>query len=209
MSLSCDLSAVRGDFRIAARFVSPGRVVAVEGPSGAGKSTLLHALAGLIPVERAVFAIDGAPVVDTSAGLTPTPALRRLGYVFQDARLFPHLTVAGNIAFGSRFAAQSVALEPILDLLGLTRLMGRWPRTLSGGETRRVAVARALASAPRMLLLDEPFAGLDAGRRAELIPHLIRLKAETALPMLLVSHDPRDAEALADDRVTMIDGRIG
>lgn len=209
MSLTCDVAAVRGGFQVEARFRSGGRVVAIEGPSGAGKTTLLQAIAGLIAVERAVFAVDGGPVVDTPAGLAPPPHRRRLGYVFQDARLFPHLTVARNIAFGSRFAAEAVKMGPILDLLGLSALMHRWPRSLSGGEKRRVAVARALASAPRMLLLDEPFAGLDAARRAELIPYLLRLKSETALPMLLVSHDPRDAEALADDRVAMIDGRVG
>lgn len=208
MSLSCDIVATRGGFRVEARFDSVARVVAVEGPSGAGKTTLLHAVAGLIPVERGRFTIDREPVIDTAAGVVPPAHHRRIGYVFQDARLFSHLTVAANIAFGDR-RADPAAIRPIVDLLDLGPLLHRWPRNLSGGEARRVAVARALASNPRLLLLDEPFAGLDPARRDELIPYLMALKAETRLPMLLVSHDPRDAAALADDRVEMRDGRIG
>lgn len=209
MSLTCDIAAERGGFRIEARFESPARMLAVQGASGAGKTTLLHAIAGLVPVQRARLAIDGVAVVDTAAGLSPPPHRRGIGYVFQDMRLFPHLTVAGNIAFGRRFAADAPEVGPILTLLDLEPLAGRWVRNLSGGEARRVAIARALATGPRLLLLDEPFAGLDARRRDELIPYLAALRDTTATPILLVSHDPRDADRLAEDRVEMIDGRIG
>ncbi len=209
MSLGCDIAAERGGFRIEARFETPARILAIEGLSGAGKTTLLHAIAGLIPVERARFEVSGEPLVDTARGLAPPPHARGVGYVFQDIRLFPHLTVAANIGFGRRFAAQPVEIAPILALLDLEALADRWVRNLSGGEARRVAIARALASGPRLLLLDEPFAGLDARRRDELIPCLIALRERTALPMLLVSHDPRDADRLAEDRVEMVAGRIG
>jgi len=209
VSLVCDIAAERGGFRIDARFQSRARVLAVQGASGAGKTTLLHAIAGLIPVERARFAIDGGAVMDTAAGLSPMPHRRGIGYVFQDMRLFPHLTVAGNIAFGRRFAADPPEIGPILALLDLELLADRWVRNLSGGEARRVAIARALATGPRLLLLDEPFSGLDARRRDELIPYLAALRDTTATPILLVSHDPGDADRLAEDRVEMIAGRIG
>lgn len=208
MTIRCEIVASRGDFRIEARFDSAARIVAVEGASGAGKTTLLHAIAGLIPVETGRFVVDGETILDAASGQIPAPHRRRIGYVFQDARLFPHLTVADNIEYGRRFAGRPVHIAPILRLLGLEPLLGRWTRNLSGGEVRRVAIARALASDPRLLLLDEPFAGLDGPRRDELIPWLAALRDETALPMLLVSHDPRDADRLADDRVVMVDGRI-
>ena len=208
MTIRCEIVASRGDFRIEARFDSAARIVAVEGASGAGKTTLLHAIAGLIPVETGRLVVDGETILDAASGQTPAPHRRRIGYVFQDARLFPHLTVAANIDYGRRFSGRPIEIAPILRLLGLEPLLGRWTRNLSGGEVRRVAIARALASDPRLLLLDEPFAGLDGPRRDELIPWLAALRDETALPMLLVSHDPRDADRLADDRVEMVDGRI-
>jgi molybdate transport system ATP-binding protein len=208
VTIRCEIVANRGDFRIEARFESGARIVAVEGASGAGKTTLLHAIAGLIPVETGRFVVDGETILDAGSGQMPPPHRRRIGYVFQDARLFPHLTVAENIDYGRRFAGRSLEIGPILNLLGLEPLLGRWTRNLSGGEVRRVAIARALASDPRLLLLDEPFAGLDGPRRDELLPWLAALRDETALPMLLVSHDPRDAGRLADDRVVMVDGRI-
>jgi hypothetical protein len=141
VSLSCDVVAERGGFRLEARFAGAARVLAVEGPSGAGKTSLLHAIAGLIPVERAVVSVDGRALVD-AAGVAPGAHLRRIGYVFQDARLFPHLTVAGNIAFPRRGRPLPAGVQALIDLLDLGPLLGRWPRNLSGGETRRVAVAR-------------------------------------------------------------------
>ncbi len=208
MSLSLDIEAERGGFTLNARFDSAARVVTVQGPSGAGKTTLLHAVAGLIPVTRARVLAGRDTVVDTDAGRSPPSHRRGVGYVFQDVRLFPHLSVAANIAYGRRFAEAPADIDPLVDLLDLRPLLTRWTRNLSGGEARRVALARALATGPRLLLLDEPFAGLDARRRDELLPYLVALRDRTALPMLLVSHDPRDADALAQDRVEIVEGRL-
>ncbi len=207
MTVSVSVSVRRGDFALDFAFACDARIIAVEGPSGAGKTTLLHAVAGLIPVETATVSIDGEPLVDTEAGLAPPTHRRRVGYVFQDARLFPHLTVADNVGFGRRFAASPMSVEAALDLVDMAGMGDRWPATLSGGEGQRVAIARALCADPRILLLDEPFAGLDAPRRSALTAYLLRLRERTRLPMLLVSHDPRDVEGLAEDRVAMRDGR--
>jgi molybdate transport system ATP-binding protein len=207
MSVAFRIKASRGAFDLDFAFAGAARVVAVEGPSGAGKTTLLKGLAGLIPVQSARLEIDGRPVIDTEADLSPAPHRRRIGFVFQDARLFPHLTVADNVAFGRPYADSPMAVADALALVGLEDFGDRWPRSLSGGEMRRVAIARALCTAPQILFLDEPFSGLDAARRADLTPWLIRLRDETGLPMLLVSHDPRDIEALAQDSVHIRSGR--
>lgn len=207
MSLAFHVRAERGDFSLDFGFSSSVRAIAVEGRSGAGKTTLLQGLAGLVPVSSASLSIDGRPLVDTTAGLSPHAHRRRIGFVFQDARLFPHLSVADNVAFGRRFATDPMRVEDALALLDLEGFEGRWPRSLSGGEARRVAIARVLCSEPQILFLDEPFAGLDGARRDALAPYLRRLRDETRLPILLVSHDPRDIEALADDSVRIVDGR--
>ncbi|CAN5165353.1 molybdenum ABC transporter ATP-binding protein [soil metagenome] len=206
MSVSFHVRAHRGEFALDFAFSTDARVIAVEGASGAGKTTLLKGLAGLIPVTSAQLEIDGRIIAETIAGFSPPPHQRRIGFVFQDARLFPHLTVADNVAFGRRYAEDPMTVEAALALVGLDGMANRWPRSLSGGEARRVAIARALCTSPQMLFLDEPFSGLDAGRRADLTPYLVRLR-EVGLPMLLVSHDPRDIEALAEVRVEMRSGR--
>jgi len=203
VSLACRLKARRGDFVVEAAFATDRQVLALTGPSGAGKTTVLNVIAGLIPAERLDLTVDGRPLVDTRTGLNPPAHRRRIGYVFQDGRLFPHLSVAQNIAFGRRYAAAPVPVEPILALLDLQNLAERRPATLSGGEMRRVSIARALSARPALLLLDEPFAGLDARRRGALIPYLLRLRDEAGLPMILVSHDPRDVGEIAQAVVEM------
>lgn len=208
MSLACRLKARRGDFVVEAAFATDRQVLALTGPSGAGKTTVLNVIAGLIPAERLDLTVGGRRIVATDAGLNPPACRRRIGYVFQDGRLFPHLSVAQNIAFGRRYAAAPIPVEPILALLDLQTLTERRPATLSGGEMRRVAIARALCADPALLLLDEPFAGLDARRRAALIPYLLRLRDEARLPMILVSHDPRDIEAITQAAVAMEAGRV-
>lgn len=207
MSLSLSVEARRGDFDVDVAFASDRRALVIEGPSGAGKTTLLYALAGLIPSGRAELSIDGVSLLPAVSG-RPAPRGRRIGFVFQDMRLFPHMTVEANIGFGRRYAPDSMPVAEAMELLDLRGLERRWPAGLSGGEARRVAIARALCSDPAMLFLDEPFAGLDAGRRADLLPYLIRLRDEVGLPMLLVSHDPRDGEALALDGFRMEGGRL-
>lgn len=208
MSIDCRLVATRGNFTVDAAFRTERKVLALVGPSGAGKTTLLHALAGLLAPRRLRLALDDRAVIDTDGGLNPPAHRRRIGYVFQDGRLFPHMSVGDNIAFGRRFARDPLAVAPILELLDLQGLERRWPASLSGGEMRRVAIARALCSDPRLLLLDEPFTGLDAGRRAALIPYLLRLRDQGRTPMILVSHDPRDIDAIAEEIVRMEAGRI-
>jgi len=208
VSITCAIVANRGGFQIDVDCESSARVIGITGVSGAGKTTLLHAAAGLIPVEQAQLIVDGTTVVDTGIGLASPPHLRGIGYVFQDARLFPHLNVADNIAYGVRFAANGRDPGPLIDLLGIGHLLQRWPRNLSGGEARRVATARALATGPRLLLLDEPFSGLDQARRAELIPYLVALTQEIEVAILVVSHQAADLDALGADQLVMDAGRI-
>ena len=165
-------------------------------------------MAGLVPVEAARVAVDQAFLVDTDRALSPPVHARRIGYVFQDTRLFPHLRVSDNITYGRRFATSRVDLDPVIERLGIEHLLGRWTRNLSGGEARRVAIARALAADPRLLLLDEPFSGLDADRRADLIPWLVALTQDIKATVLIISHDASDLQALGADRIVMAGGRI-
>ncbi len=193
-------------------FAAPGGVTAVFGPSGAGKTTILNAIAGLLRPCGGRITLDGTTLTDTARSTFLPPHRRRIGYVFQDGRLFPHLTVAGNLDYASRFAGRRASARPdraaIVDLLGLGPLLTRRPATLSGGERSRVAMARAVLSAPRLLLLDEPFAALDAARRAEVLPYLERLRDATGLPMVLVSHDRAEVARLASHVVLLSGGRV-
>ena len=205
MSLAFHVRARRGDFDLDVAFASPARAIGLVGPSGAGKTTLLQGLAGLTPVKTARLTIDDELVVDTEAGLAPPPHRRSVGYVFQEGRLFPHLQVGTNVGFARPYVADPMSVGDALRLVDLEGFERRWPSTLSGGEMRRAAIARALVARPRLLLLDEPFSGLDHARRAALIPHLLRLREE--VPMIVVSHDPRDVEALCQDVVVIAAGR--
>lgn len=208
MSLSGQVRARRGGFRIDVAFESRSRIVGIQGSSGAGKTTVLHALAGLVPVERARLVVDEVAIVDTDAALDPPTHVRRVGYVFQDVRLFPHLSVADNIAYGARFAGRRRDIAPVVEVLGIASLLNRWTRNLSGGEARRVAIARTLAADPRLLLLDEPFSGLDPARRADLIPWLVALSKAIDVTILVVSHDAADLDALEADRFTIHGGLL-
>jgi molybdate transport system ATP-binding protein len=188
----------------------PG-VTALFGVSGAGKSTVVNAIAGTFRPREGRIAIGGRTVLDTAAGVVVPASARRTGYVFQDARLFPHMSVEDNIRFGWRRAADRASeaeIARIVALLGLEHLLARRPRMLSGGEKGRVALARALLASPRILLLDEPLAALDAQRRAEVLPYLERLRDEAGLPMLYVSHSLEEVARLADDIVVLRDGRV-
>lgn len=207
MSLAFHIRARRGDFDLDVAFTSSARAIGLIGPSGAGKTTLLQGLAGLTPVETARLVIDGGAVVDTAAGLAPPPHRRAVGYVFQEGRLFPHLRVGGNVGFARPYVADAMTVADALRLVDLEGGEHRWPATLSGGEMRRAAIARALVARPRLLLLDEPFAGLDQARKDALIPHLLRLREEQAAPMIVVSHDPRDVEVLCHDVLAVANGR--
>ena len=188
----------------------PG-VTALFGVSGSGKTTIVNAIAGTFRPREGRIVIGGRTVLDMRAGVFVPASARRAGYVFQDARLFPHMSVADNIRFGWRRApekASEAEIARIVDLLGLEHLLARRPRALSGGEKGRVALARALLSSPQILLLDEPLAALDAQRRAEVLPYLERLRDEAGLPMLYVSHSLEEVARLADDIVVVRDGRV-
>jgi molybdate transport system ATP-binding protein len=212
--LAVDAEVSRGGFTLAVSFAAePGQVVGILGPNGAGKSTLLSVVAGLNPVSAGRITLAGDVMDDASTGAFVEAAGRPVGYVFQNYRLFPHLTVADNVAFSPRArgmgrqTAQSAA-SLWLSRLGLADLADRKPAQLSGGQAQRVALARALAGQPRLLLLDEPLSALDAGTRLDVQAELKRHLAEFAGPCLLVTHDPLEALVLADRLIVLEQGRI-
>ncbi len=202
----------RDGFAIEASFTAPADgVTALFGPSGCGKSTILAAVAGLLRPQAGRVALEGAVLLDTARRIALPPERRRCGLVFQDARLFPHLSVETNLRYGLRRAprdATGPGLEEVVALLGLAPLLPRRPGGLSGGERQRVALGRALLSRPRLLLMDEPLAALDAARRAEVLPFLARLRAVARIPVLYVTHALEEVDALADRLVLLEAGRV-
>ncbi|WP_152600009.1 ATP-binding cassette domain-containing protein [Noviluteimonas dokdonensis] len=195
-----DVDLVRGAFKRTVRFESNQRVIALVGRSGAGKTSLLHAIAGLVRPARGYIAIGGRCLFDASTRVDEPAHHRRIGYVFQDARLFPHLDVRGNLRYGAPRGRgdERFVFDHIVELLGIGDLLTRNIDGLSGGEAQRVAIGRALLSQPELLLLDEPLSMLDPERKAELLPWLQRLRDEVALPMVWVSHSQEDTARLAD-----------
>ena len=186
-------------------------VTAVFGPSGAGKTSLLEAVAGLRHPQRGRIVLSGRVLDDAAAGVRVPPRQRAVGYVTQDDSLFPHLSVAGNLRYGSgRGVARKAQLgeDRIVDTLGLASLLDRRPATLSGGERRRVALGRALLSAPEILLLDEPLSGLDRPLKERVLEHLLKVKAAFPLPILYVTHEAAEVAALADEVVVLDAGHL-
>jgi molybdate transport system ATP-binding protein len=210
MSLDIDIAHDVGGFRLEARFACAGGLTALFGRSGAGKTMLVNAIAGLIRPQRARIVSQGRVLVDTQAGIFVPPHRRHIGYVFQDARLFPHLNVRANLLFGRFFARRhdEIGFGQIVDLLGIGHLLQRRPGALSGGEKQRIAIGRALLSRPELLLMDEPLAALDAPRKDEILPYLERLRDELALPIVYVSHAIPEVTRLADSVVLLSDGRV-
>jgi molybdate transport system ATP-binding protein len=200
----------RGTFELDAQFElpTPG-VVALFGRSGCGKSTLVNVIAGLLKADSGWVALDDAVLLDTALRIDVLPERRRIGYVFQDARLFPHLSVAANLRYGQRRAQAPsfVSIDLVADLLDLGALMSRRTHQLSGGERQRVAIGRALLSQPNLLLLDEPLASLDASRREEVLPYLETLRDQLSIPMVYVSHDFDEVLRLATHLVLMESGK--
>jgi molybdate transport system ATP-binding protein len=195
-----------GERRVALALVSDAPLTALVGPSGIGKTTVLNCIAGLLRPGRGRIAVGGNVLFDSVAGIHLPPERRRAGYVFQDARLFPHLRVDANLRYGERLAPVGqrwIGHDEVVAFLGIEALLGRWPATLSGGETRRVAIGRALLSGPRFLLLDEPFASLDPARAATLMELVERIRDELKIPILLVSHDRAEVARLAGRVVTL------
>jgi molybdate transport system ATP-binding protein len=212
MSISIQLCHDFGGFALDAQFEIPKPgITALFGPSGSGKTTIVNAIAGLLKPQQARIVIGGETVLDTRARIAVPPRLRRIGYVFQDSRLFPHMNVESNLRFGwrrSAMRADESEFSRIVSLLGLEPLLARRPLKLSGGEKSRVALGRALLSSPRLLLLDEPLSALDGARKAEIMPYLERLRDEAKLPMLYVSHSLDEVARLADDVIVLQNGRV-
>ena len=197
--LELSLRLQLADFPLVFEHSTAARTLAIVGPSGAGKTSVLEAIAGLREVESARIVVNGKQLE------TLPPEQRRIGYVPQDAALFPHLTARGNIRFGLR---DQRAYEEAVKLLELEPLLDRKPRELSGGERQRVALARALATVPELLLLDEPLASLDAPLKQRVLPYLLSVRDRSGLPLLYVSHDPKEAAAMAEECVVIERGRI-
>lgn len=173
------------------------RLIALTGPSGAGKTSILNMIAGLLTPDSGRIAVDGQTLFDSRTNIDLAPAQRHAGYLFQDLRLFPHMRVEANLRYGRR-SGERLSWDETIAFLGIAPLLGRMPATLSGGEAQRVAIGRALLSAPHFLLMDEPLSGLDRARREEILPVIERLRDEMGLPILYVTHDIREAERLAD-----------
>lgn len=188
--LAVDILIERGALRRHVQLRSDARVLALTGPSGAGKTSVLNAIAGLLRPSQGRIEVDGRVLFDSAAGVD-VPAYRRdVGYIFQDARLFPQMSVRSNLRYGRRRARADApfAFDDVVQLLGIAPLLRRRPHNLSGGEAQRVAIGRALLSQPRILLLDEPMASLDRARREDLIPYFQRIRDALPLPMVYVSH---------------------
>lgn len=211
MTLEVEAKSRLGDFTLDAAFATEGRITALFGPSGAGKTSLINIIAGLIKPDKGRVAVDGAVLLDTARGIEVPAHLRRVGYVFQESRLFPHLTVRQNLLYGRWFAPRDLrhtSYEDVTELLDLGPLLHRGTRQLSGGEKQRVAIGRALLSSPRLLLLDEPLSSLDEARKQEVMPFLERLRDHARMPIVYVSHAVAEIERLAGDVVFMDGGRV-
>ncbi len=209
--LRVDVTKQLGEFSLEASFTSEGRVIGLFGASGAGKTSLINMIAGLLRPDRGVISLDGETLDDTAARVHVPPHRRRIGYVFQDARLFPHLDVRQNLDYGrrmNRLADDPAQRSRVTELLDIGGLMDRRPGKLSGGERQRVALGRALLSRPRLLLLDEPLGSLDEGRKVEILPYLVRLRDEAEIPMVYVSHDAAELRQLATQIVMLRHGRV-
>ncbi|MBO0737806.1 MAG: molybdenum ABC transporter ATP-binding protein, partial [Alphaproteobacteria bacterium] len=184
---------------------------ALFGRSGSGKTSIINAIAGLIRPERGRIVVDGSVLLDTEHGICAPAHRRRIGYVFQEDRLFPHLTVRQNLLFGRWFAGDgpgSPRLDDVVELLGIAPLLDRRPGRLSGGEKQRVAIGRALLARPRVLLMDEPLASLDARRKDEILPYLERLRDDAGVPIVYVSHSVAEVSRLATTIVLISEGRV-
>jgi molybdate transport system ATP-binding protein len=199
MSFDIDVVLARGGREFAVRVAGGAGITALVGPSGQGKTSTLDAVAGLLRPVGGRIAVGGTVLFDAAQGIDLPPERRAAGYVFQDLRLFPHLSVRDNLLFATRYATRrALSLKDVTDLLDIAPLLGRRPHTLSGGEAQRVAIGRALLAGPRFLLMDEPLTALDPARRDGVIALVARIRDQFALPVLLVSHQQRDVARLAD-----------
>jgi molybdate transport system ATP-binding protein len=209
--LVVDVEKKVGELAMAVRFEAAGGATALFGPSGAGKTTIVNMIAGLVTPDRGRIALDGDVLFDSHGRIDVPAHRRRIGYVFQESRLFPHRTVARNLDYGRWMRGlprDEAERERIVALLDIGTLLTRRPRNLSGGERQRVAIGRALLARPRLLLLDEPLASLDRPRKLEILPYLARLRDEAKVPMIYVSHQAGEIQRLASQVVRIEDGRV-
>ena len=209
--LLVDIEKQLGDFRLETSFTSNGLVTGLFGNSGAGKTSIINMIAGLVTPDRGRIVLDEETLDDTALHLHIPPHQRRIGYVFQDARLFPHLDVMQNLDYGRRMNGldrDAAAEKHTVDLLDIGHLLTRRPAQLSGGERQRVALGRALLAKPRLLLLDEPLGSLDEERKAAILPYFVRLRDEASVPMVFVSHDAGEMRRLATNVVMLKRGKV-
>ena len=209
--LAVDIEKRLGDFEVNVAFESKGSVTALFGSSGSGKTSVVNMIAGLVKPDRGRIALDGIVLFDSTARVNVPVHRRRIGYVFQEGRLFPHLSVAANLDYGRRMSGlprDDAEQRRIVDLLDIGHLLDRRPGKLSGGERQRVAVGRALLMRPRLLVFDEPLASLDAARKREILPYLVRLRDESNMPMVYVSHHPGELRRIATTVVWLDGGRV-
>jgi len=211
MILDVDIRHVQGAFDLHARFQSDGKLTALFGPSGSGKTTIVNAIGGLVRPDHGRIVVQGQVLVDTKKNVFVPKYRRRIGYVFQEGRLFPHLNVRQNLLFGRWFTPRrdrKASFDHVVDLLGVAPLLDRWPTTLSGGEKQRVAIGRALLADPQLLLMDEPLASLDEARKAEIYPYIERLRDDGGVPIVLVSHSVAEIARLATSIVVLSEGSV-
>jgi molybdate transport system ATP-binding protein len=211
MTLAVDVRQRLGGFALQTAFESSGRLTALFGPSGSGKTSLVNLIAGLGRPDAGRIVVDGRVLVDIAEGVFVPRHRRRIGYVFQDARLFPHLTVGQNLSYGRFFTPAEeryAEIGAVVELLGIGHLLGRRPSRLSGGEKQRVAIGRALIASPTLILMDEPLAALDDARKAEILPYVERLRDEGRIPIVYVSHSIAEVSRLATDVVVLAGGRV-
>jgi molybdate transport system ATP-binding protein len=204
IEIALELALARFRLQVEARLA--GSVTAVMGPSGSGKTSLLEAIAGLRQVARGRIVVGGTVLFDAAAGVRLPPERRRVGYVPQDAGLFPHLTALANVRFGAR--GDGARVRTAIETLEIASVLDRYPATLSGGEKQRVALARALASDPQVLLLDEPLAALDVELRERIVPYLLRVRDEWKVPALYVTHNVGEALGVAESVLVLREGRV-
>jgi molybdate transport system ATP-binding protein len=210
--LDVSIRKKQGEFTLDIRFsTSENGVTALFGNSGVGKTSVINMIAGLVRPDQGRIAANGRVLFDSEKRIDIPPEKRRIGYIFQDGRLFPHLCVRSNLVYGMKLTPHSkrfVQFDQVVDLLGIESLLDRRPAKLSGGEKQRVAIGRALLSSPSLLLMDEPLASLDSSRKAEVLPFIAGICREFKLPILYVSHCPDEIISLADNLVLMDSGRV-